>query len=236
MYLRVTPKGVKTFSFLARAKGAKRVERLTIGKFPTIKPDEARRQATELAGRIAGGVNVAAASREKRGEMALAQVHKLYSEHLSRRGKKTDSLKYLWEPYIEPAFGLSEISALDLERWYNAVPAQIVARREAEEAARKATQLARREAIASRQAVRRHGPDPAKRVDTSHLSTAAITGNVTANNAVGYVRAMSNFALDPKHQYFASVNPASHAFMFRQDDRERFLQPGEMAQFFEAER
>ena len=41
----MTENGVKTFSFVGRAKGSSRVERLTFGKFPTVKPEEARNRA-----------------------------------------------------------------------------------------------------------------------------------------------------------------------------------------------
>ena len=45
LYLRVTDKGVKTFSFVGRPKGGARAERETFGKFPLVKPEEARARA-----------------------------------------------------------------------------------------------------------------------------------------------------------------------------------------------
>jgi hypothetical protein len=61
LYLRVTDAGVKTFSFIGRAKGSSRVERVTFGKYPTVKPEEARQRARMLAGDLASGVSAAAA-------------------------------------------------------------------------------------------------------------------------------------------------------------------------------
>ena len=53
LYLRVTANGVKTFSYVGRAKGSNRVERATLGKYPAVKPEEARAQAVAIAGRLA---------------------------------------------------------------------------------------------------------------------------------------------------------------------------------------
>lgn len=39
---------MKSFSFVGRAKGSHRVERLTLGKYPLVKPEEARNRAKEL--------------------------------------------------------------------------------------------------------------------------------------------------------------------------------------------
>lgn len=235
--LRVTPTGVKTFSFFGRARGADTPERITYGKYPGVKPEEARNWAKQLVGRMAGGVSVAAADRARRGELTLKDLYDLYFEHVRRTAKRSKYVEMLWTLYIEPTFGsrkLSDIKALHVERWHHALPGQILKRRAEVAAARQAEQSARVEEVAARRSMRRRGPDPKPKPDLSHLTTAKITGKRTANMAVECLRAMYNFALDPKRQYFVGVNPASQAFMFPNAERERFLQPTELGPFFAA--
>src|SRR5258708_27136158 len=47
LQLRVTPSGVKTFSVFRRIKGG-RPERLTLGKFPAMSLEQARRAAAKI--------------------------------------------------------------------------------------------------------------------------------------------------------------------------------------------
>ncbi|MBP6901050.1 MAG: site-specific integrase [Burkholderiaceae bacterium] len=237
LYLRVTASGIKTFSFVGRAKGAARVERVTFGKFPTVKPDEARRKATVLAGELAGGTSAAAASRQRRGEMSVAELFKLYKESLTARDRKSvDEIERRWEALIQPAFGtrrLSDVTGLDVERWHRALPAQIVARREQESRAKREAAAARRAQVAARQTVRRHGPDPKPRPATP-LVPPRVTGQTSANRAVETLRAMYNWAGEPKRAIFTGVNPAARHELFAEVERERFIQPDELGPFFQA--
>lgn len=237
LYLRVTSRGVKSFSFVGRAKGSHRVERLTLGKYPQVKPEEARNRAREIAGRLASGVSVAAASREKKGEMTVGELWKLYYAYIEKTTKDPLATKEVWDTYVESTWTkrrLSEVSAVDVERWHLELPDLIMKRREEKAAAIRARDEARRREIAARQALRRHGPDPKPKPETSRRVAKRVTGFVSANKAIGLLRAMYGFALDPKRGYFTGMNPASNHKMFQVQDRERFLQPSEMAPFFEA--
>jgi len=235
LYLRVTPNGVKTFSYVGRPKGSTRVERLTLGKFPAVKPEEARRRAVQLAGELAGGKSVAVAARERRGEPTLDELHTEYMAHLRAHRMAPDQAERLYRLYLKPYFGtrrISEIRSQDIAKWHRNLPNDILSRREQEAAARRARDDERRRQIVERQAIRRHGPDPKpKRV---HLSAGRVSGKTTANRAYDSLRAMFNYAKGPDARLFAGENPAKGVTRFDQLDRERFLHPGELKPFFEA--
>jgi integrase len=235
LYLRVTPNGVKTFSFVGRAKGGSRVERVTIGKFPTIKPDEARTKARSIAGRLADGISAAATSRHQRGEITLGELFKLYRDNLALKGKGTTAADSLWENYVSPAFAkrrLGEITATQLERWHRGIPALIAKRKTEEAFARhQAAQEAYQISMAKR-AIRPRGPAPSPPNSPAPISEHL--GHRTANMALSLVRAMYNWALEPRRALFSGINPASKHDWFPEYDRDRFLRPDELKPFFEA--
>lgn len=235
LYLRVTSTGVRSFSFVGRAKGSSRFEGITLGKYPAVRPDEARRKAMVMNGELAGGTSAAEAMRGKRQAQTLKAVTGLYLDSLDRRGAKSGNPPVLWTRYIEPAFSsrrMSEISALDLERWHRALPDQIRVRMAAERAERERAKAERRARIVEAQAERRRGPDP--KPLPSSVSSRVITGETTANQALALVRTVYNWAAMPQRKYFTGVNPATGHKMFPSNERERFLRPDELAPFFQA--
>src|SRR6476646_8199389 len=62
--LRVTDKGVKSWSLFYRFHG--RLRRFTIGPYPAIKPAQARREATAALERVRQGIDPAEEKRERR--------------------------------------------------------------------------------------------------------------------------------------------------------------------------
>lgn len=241
LYLRVTPTGVKSFSFVGRAKGAARPERETIGRYPAVKPDEARTRATQLAGSLAAGESVTAVRQAKKGEMTVAELWDLYAEYAKTHSKKLKNYEIVWGTYVEPAWGskrLSDIKAIEVERWHLKLPEEIMKIRAQREAAVRARREARRREVAERQAIRRHGPDPKPRPPLHAVGETdkknRISGHRTANSAVELLRAMYNFAIDKKRRYFVGENPASGHDMYESEERERFLQPDELRPFFTA--
>lgn len=110
--LRVSPNGIKTFSFLRRVKNGP-MERITLGRFPDIKTREAGIKAKELNGAIAGGANPAELRRVHRGEITFA---KLFDDYLERHAKlkkrtwKEDEQKY--RDYLAKPLGKRKISSL----------------------------------------------------------------------------------------------------------------------------
>lgn len=236
LYLRVTPNGVKTFSYVGRAKGSSRVERLTLGKFPAVKPEEARRRATQLAGELAGGKSVASAAREKRGELTVEQLKELYLVHLRTHTRAPENFEMLYALYIGPHFStrrLSEIKPGDVARWLRGLPEEILQRRAAKAAALRAAAETRRREVLARHAKagRRYGPDPKPKKE--HLSAGRVTGKSTSNRAYDDLRAMFNWAMSADGGHvFAGPNPASGQTKYQTLDRERFLQPDELGPFF----
>lgn len=221
LYLRVTSTGVKTFSFVGRPKGSSRVERLTFGKFPAVKPDEARRRAREIAGQLAGGQSMAQAQRSKRGELTLSELFTEYLARLKVTAKRPDIAESVWRLHLEPAFGkrkLSEISHLDVGKWHRGLPAEIVKRRED----------ARKERDALRET-----PSPTAPACNAAPSARTIDGKRAANQALGQLHAMFRWATDQARIY-SGPNPAQGIEKFKEVSRDRFLQPDELAPFFQA--
>jgi integrase len=110
--LRVSPKGVKTFSLLRRVKNGP-MERITLGRYPDIKTEEAARKAKQLNGVIAEGANPAELRRAHRGELTFAELFDEYIERhakLRKRTWKEDAQKY--RDYIEKHLAGRKISGI----------------------------------------------------------------------------------------------------------------------------
>lgn len=239
LYLRVTRRGVKSFSVVGRPKGGGLPERETLGKFPMVKPEEARQRARELGGQLATGKSVTAARRARKGEYTVSELWTSYYAHITATNKAPEATKTIWDLHIAPVFGrrrLSEVQAVDVERWHRELPAKIMKRRADEAAARATAQAARRAEIDARQAIRRHGPAPKPRPDPAQVRKPAkqVTGQGSANKALETLRAMFFYAMKPIRGLFAGPNPASGHQKFKQFDRERFIHPDEMPAFFGA--
>ncbi|MEJ8813370.1 site-specific integrase [Variovorax ureilyticus] len=239
LYLRVTPSGVKSFSFVGRAKGAARPERETIGRYPAVKPEEARTRATQLAGSLASGESVTAVRQAKKGEMTLTELWDHYATYSRTHSKKIEAFEEIWGAYLQPRWGskrLSDIKPLDVERWHLSLPDEIMKRRAQRSAEVQARRESRRREVAERQAIRRHGPDPKKPIPPNGDldKKNGITGRTAANRAVQLLRTLYNFAIDKKRRYFVGENPASGHALYESESRERFLQPDELGPFFMA--
>ncbi len=76
LQLRVTSKGVKTFSFLRRIKGS--LERITLGRFPEVTLEQARDNITLIRAEIVKGSNPAKAKRAHREEPTFSEVFDLF--------------------------------------------------------------------------------------------------------------------------------------------------------------
>lgn len=110
--LRVTPTGMKTFSLLRRVKNGP-MERLTLGRFPDIKTEQARKKADELIGVIAGGANPAEIRRAHRGEQTFSELFADYLERHAKLRKRTwreDEQKY--RDYLAKSLGQKKITGI----------------------------------------------------------------------------------------------------------------------------
>lgn len=113
LMLRVSPKGVKTFSLLRRLKSGT-LERVTLGRFPEIKCEEAIRRANELIGVIAGGANPAEVRRALKAEPTFAEFFTEYLERHSKIRKRTsrdDEQKY--RDFLARPLGKKKLSSIN---------------------------------------------------------------------------------------------------------------------------
>lgn len=84
LQLRVTAAGVKTFAVRRRIRGMP-PERITLGRFPGMTVEQARRQAQIVNGAIADGENPAAVKRAHRGEPTLQETFESYLDAKRKR-------------------------------------------------------------------------------------------------------------------------------------------------------
>jgi len=238
LYLRVTRNGVKTFTYVGRAKGAANPERKTLGKYPIVKPAEARKLARELSGHQASGTSVSAEGRARRQEMSLSDLWTLYYENLVATSKRPDTFELAWSIYVEPKFGrrrLSDITYAEVERWHRELPQIVVTRREEAAAALRAKREQKAAAVDARRQIRKHGPLPKPdKLTGKGGSTMVVNGNTTANRCVEVMRAMYNFATHPKRSLFNGKNPAAEQVSHTENERSRFIQSDELSKFFTA--
>ena len=88
LQLRVTANGIKTFSMLRRINGT--LERMTLGRFPDLSIEQARRKAAVIGVAIVNGANPAEIKRSSKAEMTLGELFEEYIErHAKPKGKKT---------------------------------------------------------------------------------------------------------------------------------------------------
>jgi integrase len=87
LVLRVYPSGVKSF-FLYRWTSGK-PEYVSIGRYPSVAPEQARRRAAELNSEIGSGKNPAELKRNIRAEMTLGELFERYLENHAKKHKRT---------------------------------------------------------------------------------------------------------------------------------------------------
>ena len=87
LYLTVTVKGNKTFSYVKRI--GPRVARVTLGRYPPRTVEAARKQARHLAGEMAQGADPTVNRWTAREEMPLGELFDLYLENYAKVHKKS---------------------------------------------------------------------------------------------------------------------------------------------------
>lgn len=89
LQLRVTSAGTKTFAVFKRVAGGQ-PERVTIGKYPAITPEVARKRAKEIIAQLAVGTSPSAAKREdKANSLTLAEA---INQYVTDKRRRTDKL------------------------------------------------------------------------------------------------------------------------------------------------
>lgn len=127
LQIRVTSTGAKTFNVFRRVKGGQ-PERVTLGRYPAMTIEQARRKAAEVNAAIEGGANPAEAKRALKAEPTFADLFAEYLERHAKPRKRTwaeDEAQY--RQYLEGPFGAKKISAIDrkaIAAWHSALPAK----------------------------------------------------------------------------------------------------------------
>ena len=98
LQLRVTASGIKTLSVLRRIKGT--LERITLGRFPDLTIEQARRKAADLNSAIAGGSNPADIVRASKQEMTLDDLFNEYMTRTATFNKRPDKPKANYRLYL----------------------------------------------------------------------------------------------------------------------------------------
>lgn len=113
LQLRVTSAGVKTFSVYRRIKCGD-PERITLGRYPDMTIEQARREANRISLDISDGKNPAEVKRGHKRELIFSELFTDYLERHSKPKKKTwkeDQAQF--RIYLEKPLGKKKLSAID---------------------------------------------------------------------------------------------------------------------------
>lgn len=113
LQLRVSHTGVKTFSVFRRIKCGE-PERITLGRYPDMTIDQARRKTMEINLAISDGNNPAEVKRSAKAEMQFSELFFEYIDRHAKLNKKTwleDVEKY--RNHLEKSIGNKKLSSID---------------------------------------------------------------------------------------------------------------------------
>ncbi len=113
LQLRVTSTGIKTFSVYRRIKGGD-PERVTLGRYPDMTIEQARREAARIAVDISDGKNPAQIKRGQKEESTFSDLFGDYMERHAKPRKKTwkeDQAQF--RLYLEKPLGKKKLSSID---------------------------------------------------------------------------------------------------------------------------
>lgn len=114
LQLRVTSTGVKTFSLFRRIKGGL-PERITLGRFPDMTIEQARKLAARVNSEIEEGSNPAEVKRSLKGEPTVAEFFKEYGERHGQKKKSWRDDQQRYQYYLEKPLGAKKLSAVTRE-------------------------------------------------------------------------------------------------------------------------
>ena len=110
--LRITSTGAKTFAFRFRDRHSKRVERITIGRYPDVMLRDARRRADELRRETAAGRNPAIHKREAPARTFAALADRYLVEHARRFKRSADQDERNLRLHILPRWGRRDYAGI----------------------------------------------------------------------------------------------------------------------------
>ncbi|TXG97398.1 MAG: DUF4102 domain-containing protein [Rhodocyclaceae bacterium] len=117
LQIRVTETGAKTFSVYRRIKGGQ-PERITLGKFPAMTVEQARKQASIINASIADGANPAEAKRAHKTELTFGDLFKEYGDRHGKKKRSWDTDQSLYANHLQAISSkkLSSINKADVSR------------------------------------------------------------------------------------------------------------------------
>lgn len=127
--LKITPTGRKVFIAQYRVQGLGRrstTQRLTLGEYGVLTPEEARQLARKELGKVADGKNPSADRAARRNAASIRELGVLYLEYVQMRRKPGTAREYkrLWEKDVLPALGskqVGEVSTADIRRLHRSL-------------------------------------------------------------------------------------------------------------------
>jgi len=114
LQLRITASGVKTFSLYRRIKGGQ-PERVTLGRFPEMTVEQARKLAARVNSEIEEGSNPAEVKRAHKGEPTFAEFFKEYGERYGVKKKSWRDDQQRYRDYLEKPLAAKKLSAITRE-------------------------------------------------------------------------------------------------------------------------
>ncbi len=114
LQVRVTSAGIKTFSVFRRIKGGQ-PERVTLGRFPGMTVEQARKLAARINAEIGEGSNPAEVKRAHKGEPTLAEFFREYAERHGRKKRSWMADEQRFRAYLEKPLGNRKLSSITRE-------------------------------------------------------------------------------------------------------------------------
>jgi len=112
LQIRVSSSGVKTFSLYRRVKGGS-PERVTLGRYPEMSIEQARRKSAEINAAIEFGANPAEVKRAHKGELTFGDLFKQYlTRHAKPRKRTWEDDEQRYQQYLEKPLGSKKLSSI----------------------------------------------------------------------------------------------------------------------------
>jgi integrase len=109
--IRVTAAGVRSFVVVKKING--KTQRITLGRFPGLRLDDARQGARRITGELAQGNDPVALLKAARArKVTLADLWPAYLAHLKQRNRTWARDEERWETAVSPALGRKALSVI----------------------------------------------------------------------------------------------------------------------------
>jgi integrase len=114
LQIRVTHSGIKTFSLYRRVKGGQ-PERVTLGRFPDMTVEQARKLASRVNAEIEEGSNPAEVRRAHKGMPTFAEFFMEYGERHGKRKRTWRDDQQRYRDYLDKPLGVRKLDAVTRE-------------------------------------------------------------------------------------------------------------------------